>query len=297
MMMSATSDADGGGVSRGAAGGERARLELAQGAAGAPPASPRFLLLGGHDKALSMLKNILSAGGGELARGVLGFLRRYGAAPLGEASAVCRAAVEGSESVRKAVLTHRCREGKVSMLEAVLGVASASALCFLTQVGARPLRVVSRACREAVAEHVWGKERGIFWDDVRIIGSLASWRRSFPRAAYANMSQRLNTSDADMVHLSGILTLNMRGCELVTDAGLAHLSGIHTLDMYGSKLVTDAGLAHLSGIHRLNMTGCELVTDVGLAHLGGIRELTTAGCPLLTAAGLAQLRVGGAVIF
>jgi len=234
-----------------------------------------------------MLESILSAGGGELARGVLSFLRRYEAAPLAEASAVCRAAVEGSESVRMVTLVSRCCQGKVSMLEATLGVTGASVLSFLVQIEARPLRVVSRACCEAVAEHAWGLEPWIY--ETRITGSLASWRRCFPRATHANMYMRQNTSDADMVHLSGIHTLYMSNCKLVTDAGLAHLSGIHTLYMSGCELMTDAGLAHLSGIHTLDMRGCKLVTDVGLAHLSGIHTLWMSGSNLVTDAGLAHL--------
>ena len=273
--MSATSGS--GDASRGGAGdggerdAKRARIVEAPAPQGEAP-SPRFLLLGGHDEALSMLESILSAGCGELARGVLGFLRRYEAAPLCEASAVCLAAVEGAERVRMLTLVSRCRQGKVSMLEAALGVFGASVLSFLVQIEARPLRVESRACCEAVAEHAWGPEPWIY--ETRITGSLVSWRRCFPRATYAYMCGRPNTSDADMVHLCGIHKLYMSGCKLVTDAGLAHLSGIHTL----------------------YMSSCWLVTDAGLAHLSGIRELLAHDCPLLTAAGLAQLRMGGAHI-
>ena len=231
--MSATCGADGGDASRGGAGDERdtTRMRLeAPAAHGALHASARFLLLGSYDEALSMLENILSAGGGELARPVLSLL---------------------------------------------------------TQVEALPLRVVSRACREAVAEHAWGEKQ---WDYVsRIMGSLASWRRCFPCATFASITSRQHTSDADMVHLSGIHTLWMSGCLLVTDTGLKHLSGIHTLLMDGCELVKDAGLAHLSGIHTLYMNGCSLVTDAGLAHLRGIHMLYMSDCTLVTDAGLAHL--------
>ena len=232
-----------------------------------------------------MLENILSAGGGELARGVLAFLRRYEGLPLAEASAVCCAAVENAASVHSAILVSRCRHREVSVLEAALGVAGAGVLDFLCQIEAPPLRMVSRACREAVAEHAWGVEPLIRVTDIK--GSLASWRHCFPRATFANMSFRQHTSDADMVHLSGIHTLYMSVCSLVTDLGLAHLSGIHTLYMSGCSLVTDAGLAHLSGIHTLWMDSCKRVTDAGLAHLSGIHTLYMGDCELVTDAGLA----------
>jgi len=276
-------------------GGERDTTKCARLEAPAPlasPPSPRFLLLGVYDEALSVLENILSAGGGELARGVLGFLRRYEAVPLSDASSVCRAVVESAASVRKAILVSRCRHGKVSVLEAALGVDDAGVLGFLSQIEACPLRVVSRACCVAVAEHAFETRMA-----THIKGSLASWRRCFPCALVANVNECLKISDADMVHLSGIHKLYMRGCSRVTDAGLVHLRGIHTLGMDGCVLVTDAGLAHLSGIHTLLMHGCKLVTDAGLAHLNGIHTLYAPGCPLLTAAGLAQLRVGGARVF
>ena len=135
-----------------------------------------------------MLENILSAGGGELARSVLGFLRRYEVVPLAEASADCHAAVEGAASVRKAVLIRRCRHGEASVLETAIGVAGAGVLGFLSQTEARPLRLVSRACREAVAEHAWGVEP---WRvEPCITGSLALWRRCFPNATWASFYAR-----------------------------------------------------------------------------------------------------------
>jgi len=99
-------------------------------------------------------------------------------------------------------------------------------LGFLTQGEARPLRAASTACFAAVAEHAWGVEQP---GSSIIRGSLASWRRCFPRATWADM--RFNIADSDMVHLRGIHTLIMSHCEHITDAGLAHLRGIHTLDM------------------------------------------------------------------
>ena len=126
-----------------------------------------------------------------------------------------------------------------------------SVLSFLAQKDARPLRAASRACRDAVAEHAWGAEPR--WDSP-IKGSLASWRRSFPRAAFALLHWNLRLTDDDMVHLRGIHTLKMNlglGSR-ITDAGLVHLSGIHTLSIYqnsgilGSRAsITDAGLAGL----------------------------------------------------
>ena len=182
----------------------------------------------------------------------------------------------------------------LSLTEEVLAIpylSQRSVMSFLTQEEARPLRAASRTCCEAVAEHAWSDLRREPWSRgaSRIKGSLASWRRCFPRATAANVYERSALTDADFVHLRGIRTLNMCFCKLVTDAGLAHLTGIHTLDMSYCKLITDAGLAHLRGIHTLDMVGCSLITDAGFTHLRGIRTLDISNCPLITDAGLAHL--------
>ena len=112
-----------------------------------------------------------------------------------------------------------------------------SVMSFLTQMEALPLRSASSTCRDAVAEHAWGVEPAC---SSRIWGSLASWRRCFPRAIFASVFQHYSADDDDFTHLRTIRTLNMVACMFITDAGLAHLSGIHTLDMSMCRLVTDA---------------------------------------------------------
>ena len=52
-------------------------------------------------------------------------------------------------------------------------------------------------------------------------------------------------------------TINMSGCskvmvgcdlEIITDAAFVHLQGIHTLNMMGCNQITDAAFGHLGGI-------------------------------------------------
>jgi hypothetical protein len=182
-------------------------------------------------------------------------------------------------------------------------------LNFLRQDEVLALRAASRACRAAVAQHPFKDEPPPRASLIK--GSLASWRRCFPRATYANLCAHKTVVDDDLVHLRGvttalmhycssitdsglthlrgILTLHARGCGRISDVGLAHLSGIQILIVSGCPQVTDAGLAHLRGIHTLGISGCTRVTDAGLAHLRGVRKLWIKGCPQLTQAGLAQL--------
>ena len=200
-----------------------------------------------------------------------------------------------AERARTLVLIALAEREVLSPAEEVLAIpylSKRSIMSFLKQEEALSLRAASRACCEAVAEHAWSDYEHDPYAQTRsshIKGSLALWRRCFPRATAANVSGRRDLTDADFVDLRGIRKLNMRFCKLVTDAGLEYLSGIHTLYMSHCALVTDAGLAHLSGIHTLNMGYCKLITDAGLAHLGGIHTLYMYYCTLVTDAGLAHL--------
>ena len=66
-------------------------------------------------------------------------------------------------------------------------------------------------------------------------------------------------NDAALAQLEGsIHTLDISAYggrrPAVTDAGFVHLQGIHTLSMSGCNQITDAGLVHLKGIHTLDIT-------------------------------------------
>ena len=151
-----------------------------------------------------------------------------------------------------------------------------SVLGFLWQDEVLGLRAASRACREAVAAHEWGdfdKDNG---KRSHIGGSLAFWRACFPKAVAANIRDNKTVTDADFVHLRGLVLLLMNGCnqETITDAAFAHLRGIYSLHMGGcnQSAITDAAFAHLQGIRALNMNNCSQATisDAAFAHLRGI---------------------------
>ena len=124
------------------------------------------------------------------------------------------------------------------------------------------LRLVCREFVEAVAQQRW-EDR-----DTVILGSIAAWRRCFPRARCANVRQwtsfydsgAVRTAlvvDADFVHFEGLRELNMSGCTGITDAAFAHLRGIHSLSMRScnQRTITAAAFVHLAGICELDMTG------------------------------------------
>jgi hypothetical protein len=154
---------------------------------------------------------------------------------------------------------------------------------FLSTREARPLRLVSRVFCADVRNARW------YDRDTVITGELRHWRACFSDARCANVSERRDLVDADLVHLSGVEEVNLSGCTQITDAGLVHLRGVRMLNIAGCTRVTDAGLAHLTGIHTLNMNGCSRITDAGLAHLTGIHTLDMRRCERVTDAGLAHL--------
>ena len=151
---------------------------------------------------------------------------------------------------------------------------------FLSTREARPLRLVSRVLCADVRNARW------YDRDTVITGDLRMWRACFSDARCANVSGRRDLVDADLVHLSGVEEVNLRGCTWITDAGLR---GVRVLNIAGCARITDAGLAHLTGIHTLNMSYCARITDAGLAHLTGIHTLSMRWCERITDAGLAHL--------
>ena len=116
---------------------------------------------------------------------------------------------------------------------------------FMSTREARPLRLVSRVLCEDVRNARW------YDRETRITGELRKWRACFSDARCANVLGRRDLVDADLVHLSGVEEVNLRGCAQITDAGLAHLRGVRVLNIEECTLITDAGLAHLIGIHTL----------------------------------------------
>jgi hypothetical protein len=184
----------------------------------------------------------------------------------------------------------------ISRLEDFIARVPDPVFAFLDTIDATRLRATSRTAREAVASHRWADA------DTPIRGSLSSWRSCFPRAVAANISGRRDLADAAFVHLEGLRTLDMNGCDQpsITDAAFVHLRGIHTLNMGGcsQRTITDAAFAHLRGIHTLSMHGCDQpgITDAAFVHLRGIHTLDIGGCDQrsftaaeFTAAGLAHV--------
>jgi len=126
-------------------------------------------------------------------------------------------------AAQRARLAKRARLSSVEEVLAIPYVSKRSIMSYLSQEGVLELRAASRTCRDAVAEHVWDDWK----EGLSIIkGSLASWRRCFPLATAAILSEGHKTvKDADLVLLRGIRKLYIRDCKQITDAGLAHLRG------------------------------------------------------------------------
>ena len=116
-------------------------------------------------------------------------------------------------------------------------------MSFLHQSDALQLRLASRACRDAVAEHGWNHLDLENEDESDIVRNLATWRRCFPHAMAVNLAFNEDVTDDDLALLRGMRSVRLDGCTAITDAGLAHLRGIYELSIVGCTAITDAGLA------------------------------------------------------
>ena len=186
-------------------------------------------------------------------------------------------------------------DGDYSILSVLFGAHSIGEgiFGFLTMIDSNKVRVQCVECRKAVMEFPWMDKKS------KIKGSVRAWRAAFPVARAANVSYRDDIVDADFVHIRGdarvrLHTVYMSNCKRVTDAAFVHLRGIHTLDMYGCNqiTITDIAFIHLRGIHTLYMRWCnqETITPAALTHLRGIHTLTTLGCsPAVRSAAAALL--------
>jgi len=168
----------------------------------------------------------------------------------------------------------------------VLTIAGPHILSFLSAPNLASATVVDRGFHEAV--------QGLRLADKQTVvrGSLELWRRSFPNARCINLTGRVLT-DADFVHLRGILHVCLDKTLGFTDAAFSHLTGVQTLSLIRCTApLTDAALAHITGVKSLNISYTRFsFTDAGLAHLRGIKEFLMPGCSVLvfSDAGLAHL--------
>jgi hypothetical protein len=119
-------------------------------------------------------------------------------------------------------------------------------LPFFSIEDANCLRLVCHEFLEDVTSHQWEDKSTV------IRGSVAKWRRCFPRARAANVGEfprSTQITDQDCVHFAGVLHLNIRLCTSITDKGFLHLQGIKSLNMGWCTQITDAAFVHLQGIN------------------------------------------------
>ena len=123
----------------------------------------------------------------------------------------------------------------------------------------------------------------------KIHGSVRVWRECYPNARAANVGAKLDEYtkvlvpppsvlyDDDFAHFSGMQYLDISEQHAITDAAFVHLKGIHTLTMWGCNqpTITNAAFIHLKGIQTLDMGGCNqpTITNAAFVHLKGIHTL------------------------
>lgn len=118
---------------------------------------------------------------------------------------------------------------------------------------------------------------------------MSSYNWHWVRAPIAGI-QHLDISDCPLLtdvgfqyrYLTGISSLDTSRCPLITDTAVVHLAGIDSFRMRGcdQDAITSNAFSHLEGVRSLNMGGCNAgsMTSAALQHLAGIHELNIAGC-------------------
>ena len=178
-------------------------------------------------------------------------------------------------------------------------------LGFLTMVESNALRSVCVEFREAVIDFPWMDAKSVIKGSVEAWRAAFPAARAVNvsemnkdgKADDFPVGRRKHIVDADFVHIRGdaraqLHTVNMTLCLTVTDAAFVHLRGIDTLSMWGCNqaTITDAAFVHLTGIQSLSMTGCRQITDAAFKNLCGIQKLNMAFCDQATDAAFGHLR-------
>ncbi|RYY32588.1 hypothetical protein EON62_05175, partial [archaeon] len=137
------------------------------------------------------------------------------------------------------------------------------------------LRAVCKEQRDVVAKHDW-------CDRKTRIKFPKLWRKCFPHATGANVSNNLQLKDADFEHLKGVQMLDMSFCEqsTITDAAFVHLGGLTLLKMSGCKQasITNNAFAHLKSVRFLNISNCTQLGDAAFRHFKDLEVLDFSGC-------------------
>ena len=169
-------------------------------------------------------------------------------------------------------------------------IRSGRAFSDLTMYESNELRLICKEFREAVMDFPWMDASWVS----HVKGSLRAWRAAFPAARVVNVKgvwRQKPIVDSDFVHIRGdararLHTVDMSDCTSVRDAAFVHLRGIHTLAVGGCDhgTITDAAFVHLHGIQKLDMSCCwqATITDAAFVHLRGIHPLYMDGCNQLT---------------
>ncbi len=152
--------------------------------------------------------------------------------------------------------------------EDAIGRAGQNLMPFFNTKETRNLRLVAHVTEEKINEFPWR-------DYETSITDLKKWRKQFPRAKIANISNNKTVTDADFTYLTGIHTLDMNNCPLITDEALRYLTGIHTLYISDCYNISDKGLSYITGVKELAINNSnKSITNKGLSYLTGIEKLS-----------------------
>jgi hypothetical protein len=74
------------------------------------------------------------------------------------------------------------------------------------------------------------------------------------------------------------VALELFGYQEITDAALVNLGNVGSLNLSYCRGFTDAGLAYLGNLKEINLSSCSQITDAGIRHLGNLQSLNLSLC-------------------
>ena len=170
----------------------------------------------------------------------------------------------------------------MSRLDSLLHLANGVLLLPLfSTVGARELRCIGRAWREAVSGFAWH-------DRESYVHQLGNWRRCFPNATACRVSSIAMSSKIGLDAVRDIPWISFEGQGVPFDsAALALFAGTESLFISDAQLASDIDILDLNMIRELEIR-CQL-TDDRLAHMSRATFLKISGNIDITDTGILAL--------
>ena len=106
------------------------------------------------------------------------------------------------------------------------------------------------------------------------IVNLSNWRKCFPRAVSAKLSEHTHFEDHELSNLKGVRWLDQNGNKSITDNSLTVIGEtVSYLRLENGTQITDKAFLHLKQIRRLILINCQQITDGAFSNLRNAQSI------------------------